>query len=492
MMDYVVEPEKRVPVVYDVDVAVSGAGVSGVFAAVAAARHGADTVLVDRFGSVGGNIGPGFINNGHLASGRPHPKAPWNAQTFPGPAGLALEFIQRHAALGGETLPPYSQPHYLKDSNIASYVMLKMLQEAGVKLILSAYSADPIMEGTVVRGLFVETKSGRQAIKASVVIDATGEADVARRAGAPALYPKTEYHAVDGHAPTGMGLAFVVARVDWARYEAFLSGPPASDEDVKRVQESFPRAEKGGKESRSPMLSCVGRALENGDYPRAVMEGVGELKAGVSGMVGYGPEGLSERLAWGRASPPRVGELNIADGRQISELEAKLRGLIFETVQYYRKYVPGFERAYLLLIAPFLGARGGPCIEGEYTLTMDDCRAGRRFDDVIHLYGEFRALRYTCEQGECKWVDMPYRVMLPKKIDGLLAVGRSASGIPDTLLRNRLAVKHMGEAGGIAAAMAARRGVSPKELDMKDLQLALLDAGFYLGDRHRLKELGLV
>ncbi len=466
-MDYVVEPEKRVPVVYDADVAVAGAGVSGVFAAIAAARHGADTVLVDRFGSVGGNIGPGFINNGHLASGRPHPKAPWNAQVFPGPLGLAREFIERHATLGGETIPPYSQPHYLKDSNIASYVMLKMLQEAGVKLILSAYVADPMMEGTLVRGLFVETKSGRQAVKASVVIDATGEADVARRAGAPMLYPKTEYHVVDGHAPTGMGLAFVVARVDWPRYEAFLCGPPASGEDVKK------------------------KAPTDDDYPRAVMEGVGELKAGLSGLVGYGAEGLREKLVWGRASPPRVEELNIADGLQISELEAKLRALIFETVQYYRKYVPGFERAYLLLIAPFLGARGGPCIEGEYTLTMDDCKAARRFDDVIYLYGEFRALRYTCEQGECKWVDMPYRVMLPKKIGGLLAVGRSASGIPDTLLRNRLAVKHMGQVGGMAAAMAAKRGVSPKELEVKELQLALLDAGFYLGDRHRLKELGL-
>ena len=125
-------------------------------------------------------------------------------------------------------------------------------------------------------------------------------------------------------------------------------------------------------------------------------------------------------------------------------------------------------------------------------MTMEDCRAGRRFDDVTYLFGEFRALRYTCEQGECKWADVPYRVMLPKKIDGLIAVGRSASSIPDTLLRNRMAVKHMGQAGGTAAALSARNGVSPKELDVKELQRVLVDSGFYLGDLDRLQELGLV
>jgi hypothetical protein len=81
--------------------------------------------------------------------------------------------------------------------------------------------------------------------------------------------------------------------------------------------------------------------------------------------------------------------------------------------------------------------------------------------------------------------------MLARGVDGLMAVGRSASGIPDTLLRNRMAVKHMGQAGGTAAAIAARSGLSPGEIDVRELQRALLDAGFYLGDRKRLAELGL-
>jgi len=188
----------------------------------------------------------------------------------------------------------------------------------------------------------------------------------------------------------------------------------------------------------------------------------------------------------------RTQELDMGNAAHVSALESRLRLYIFETVQVYRRYMPGFERAYVLVTAPFLGTRGGPCIEGEYTLTMDDCRSAKKFDDVVYLYGEFRALTHTCEEGECRWAEVPYRVMVPKRIDGLLAVGRSASGKPDTLLRNRMAVKHMGQVGGTAAALCSKNGVSPRELDVKELQRTLLDQGFYLGNLERLEELKLV
>jgi len=128
---FVAEPARRVPVSHEVEVAVAGAGVAGCFAAIAAARHGARTLLVDRFGTVGGNIGPGLIVNGALASGQPHPNAPWNCAVYPGFMGLAKEFIERHAALGGETVQPYSRRHYLKDSHIASYVLSATMRTPG-------------------------------------------------------------------------------------------------------------------------------------------------------------------------------------------------------------------------------------------------------------------------------------------------------------------------------------------------------------------------
>ncbi len=483
-MSFVVEPEKRVAVVFDVDVAVAGASVSGVFAALAAARNGAETVLIDRFGIVGGNIGPGMICKGTLAGVKGD-----LIGVFPGFMGIPKEFIERYTALGGGCVPPHSKcDNNLRDSNIASYTAFTMLEESGVKLMLSAYAADPILEGNSVKGIFIENKSGRQAVKAKVVVDATGEADVARRAGAPILYPKAIYHEIDGHSPTGMGLSFVLGGVAWERYEVYKKECKPSEEDINWSKEVLGE-QKTNQFIRDQILTFIRKAWENGEY-RIPEVDLGDVKIEIN--IGIGKI-KDSGLAYGHIAPERIfEEIHVGDGLHISIFEVKLRMCAFEAVQFYKKYVPGFENAYLLFTAPFLGARGGPCIEGEYTLTMDDCRVARRFDDVIYLYGEFRALRYICEQGECKWTDLPYRVMLPKKIDGLLAVGRSASGIPDTLLRNRMAVKHMGQAGGTAATLSAKKDISPKELDVKELQSVLLDAGFYLGDKARLKELGLI
>ncbi len=486
MQGFVLEPSKRVPVSHEADVAVVGAGVSGVFAAIGAARAGATTVLIDRFGFVGGNIGPGMICQGTLASGQPHPRAPYQASVYPGFMGLAKEFIERHAALGGGCIPPYSGCHYPRDSGIACYVMMKMLHEAGVQLILSAYAADPIVEGRNVKGIFIEGKSGRRAVKAEIVIDATGDADVARRAGAPILYPKQEYQEVDGHSPTGVGLSFIVGGIDWERFQEYESNHKPTDAEVAWAEEHL-GPNRARRFSGSAILSFMKKEHEAGKYARQDIAINGkeiETRISFSRIAG-------ENLAWGLASPERVEEIDVGDAAHVSLLESRLRTYVFEHVQLYRDNMPGFENAYLLTIAPFIGARGGPCIQGEYTLTMDDCRAARRFDDVIYLYGEFRALRHTCEEGECRWADMPYRVMVPREIDGLLCVGRSASGIPDTLLRNRMAVKHMGEVGGIAAAMCAAQKVAPRELDIKALQRKLLGRGFYLGDPSRLRELQL-
>ena len=195
-VDVVVEQEKKVPVAYDVDVAVAGSGVAGCFAAIAAARSGVETLLVDRFAYPGGNMGPGMIAGGSLTGGA-------FKHLNGGFTGIPREFIQRHVELGGGTvpespnlgdLPPSPHPgDYAKDSGIVSYTLLKMLEEAGVRCLFSTFIADPIVEDDRVCGLFVENKSGRRAVRAKVVVDATGEADVAMRAGAAMIYPESYY-----------------------------------------------------------------------------------------------------------------------------------------------------------------------------------------------------------------------------------------------------------------------------------------------------------
>ena len=456
---FVVEPENKVKVVCDVDVVVAGGGVAGIFAAIAAARNGAETVLVERFAYPGGNIGPGMIAGGSLSGGSVK-------HLCGGFAGIPKEFVERHMALGGGcvpdspnlgTLSPAPPPlvkdslYYMKDSNIASYVAMEMLEESGVKSLFSTFITDPVLEGDRICGVFVENKSGRQAVLAKVVIDATGEADVAMRAGTPIIYPQDSYYDIDKHGPGGAGVYYAVGGVDSEKYEAYVEEQKNRGKDVR-----------------------LGKSCEGG-------------------------------FLAGRNGPERAGHQDgkyAHDGVKLSKDEIEMRMNIFDRVQNLKRKVPGFENAYLLLISPYLGTRGGPCIEGEYTVTPEDMKEGRRFPNVLYLFatrgwfGPMGALDWNDpKRNEARvdspWTDFPYRAMLPKKVDGLLAVGRSASGIPDTLLRSRMTVMHMGQAGGTAAALTVKNGVTPKELNVKMLQQKLLQDGFYLGDNARLKELGL-
>jgi len=470
------------------DVVVAGAGVSGVFAAIAAARQGARTIVVDRFGTVGGNMGPGMIAGGGFLPGRPHPDAGYDSSVCPGLYGIAMEFINTYAALGGGSLAQFSThpSDYIANSNLASHVALQMLEESGATPLLSTQVADPIMDGDRAIGLFVENKSGRRAIVAPVVVDATGEADVARRAGAPVLYPRSEYHEIDAHAPTGMGLYYLLGGVDWERFEAWRGAVSVTDEDVAWGEEALGADTAHGYYQFLPAMREASRSAALDLCTSVELEGV-KVGLGAYRLVEAGTPGM----AHGRVQPERLEAVDASNGDHISALEAAIRTHLFQIARIWKRCVPGFEDSHVVSTAPFLGSRGGPCIEGEQVLTMDDCMAARRFDDVMYLYGEGHALRHTCGQGECKWADVPYRTMVPLKTDGLLATGRSASCIPDTLLRNRMAVMVMGEACGIAAGLSVKHNVTPRDLDVKAFQEALLDAGFHLGNRARLRELGL-
>ncbi|MBN1421079.1 MAG: FAD-dependent oxidoreductase [Planctomycetes bacterium] len=444
--DDVLEPARRIPVAYDADVVVAGGGFSGIAAALAAARQGARTVLIERQGTVGGSFGPGmhfqsiFLRDDpdRFVKGAPYDYVKGEV------GGLTREFAERFFALHGGR-----ESCSLAESHLCSYVTLEMLREAGVRVMLCSHACDAIMEGGKVRGVFVENKSGRQAVKAKVVIDATGEADICRRAGAPVLKPEESYHEYDSHAPTGIGLWAMVAGLDGERI------------DGDKVREITWKEDIGGLAE----VTCDGlREVAPDPTLRAI------------------------KVQLVRPHP----KVDAGDAGHMSTLEAGIRTYCIEFVERCRKHVPGCENAYLLHMAPYLCARGGPCIEGEYTLTMPECYEGKRFDDVIYVYGEAHALRWQAERKvPFAWTDVPYRVMIPKEVDGLIAVGRSASCIPDTLLRICESVICMGQAGGTAAAMCARSGIEPRHLDVKELQKKLLSDGFYLGDEERVASLGL-
>ena len=174
---YVVEPEKQVPIAYDVDVVVVGAGIAGLFAALAAGKQGAKTLLIDRFASLGSNIGTAMIAAGGLYNEA-------EGSLVGGLSGIPKALIDRVEAM--RAVPA---PNYADETSLVSYLGVKMAEEFGVELLLAVWAADPIIEGDRVSGLFVEGKSGRVAVKAKVVVDASADADIARRAGVPVIRP---------------------------------------------------------------------------------------------------------------------------------------------------------------------------------------------------------------------------------------------------------------------------------------------------------------
>jgi hypothetical protein len=462
---HVTEPAKQIPVAYEADVVVAGGGMSGVIAAIAAARQGAKTLLIERHSVIGGVSGPGLNHGGGLQEGGQIQDADargyMRISVYPQVAGIPKEFGERLEKLSpgwARAWSPENDKNKLDVSHSVSYLATRMLKEAGVEVLLSAMVTDPILDGNTIKGVFVEHKSGREAITAKVVIDATGEADVARRAGAPVLHPKESYRELDGHAPNGIGQWIFLGGVDWEKYDrAFKQQGPA-------LEGKFTTLEIGGiAQIVASRSSSRGTALNP----------VGELAA------------VKVQLVRPHAT------VDAGNGWHWSKIHEAMRLYSYDLVQEFRTRVPGCENAYVVSLGE-MGARGGPVIEGEYTMTMDDAMAGKRFDDVMYLYGEARVLKATCKGDKnCVWPDVPYRVMVPRKIEGLLAVGRSAAGIPDTLLRNRTAIQHMGEVGGIAAAMAVKQRVSPGKIDVKALQRELLKRGYYLGDAQRLASLGL-
>ena len=444
----VTEPEKKIPVIYDVDVAIAGGGIAGTIAALAAARNGAKTLVIDRFGSFGGNMGPGMFGGGSMHYALQDDEALVNKI---GLGGIPEEFLRRiifsrpnadgiteemckeleSARLNVPELRVGAGgglPGYAIDSHAASHVAFRMMAESEVQMLLSVYVADPIMEGSKVNGVTVETKSGRLAVKAKVVIDATGEGDVAFRAGAPML-----------NRSPNCGVAFAIKGVDWETYQKH--GNPKEADGFHYVREIA-------------------------DYPKA--------------GVGIGLKPPKDDICFGRTGGGAEG-IDFSDAKQITLIEREHREHVFEYAAFMRKHARGFENSYLLFVAPYLGARGGRTIDPVQRVTNADLMAHRKFDDVIYIYFHDKSPDFC---------DVPYRIMLPKQIDGLLAAGRSGLYYGPNF-RQRWSVMLNAQAAGIAAAFSVAEGVEPRNLDVKKLQKALVKLGCPLGDERRIKELGL-
>lgn len=469
---YVERPASRVPVIYDVDVVVAGGGIAGIIAALAAARHGARTLIVESLSSLGGNMGPGMFAGGSLHLALQNPKA------FPnGLGGIPAEFNSRvvdgedrrpgsdslrgTAECGAQPVTVAIKSGYFRDSHNVCRVAAKMLEEAGVDILLSSLVCDVIKDGPKVRGVLVENKSGTAAIKSKVVIDCTGTADVADRAGAPV----TELPA-----NPSMGTFFAFTGVDRPRYkQAMEARGPISQDDQIWLDQHIPEGD--------DFMPWARQAWEAGEFKMVDrVDDFATLEVTIYDHKGESPLVRARTRVNGRFHP--------GDALALSRIQQKMWPYICNFVRFLNNRVPGFENAYLVVISPYFHARGGKSIDSVYVITAEDVARSARFDDVVFIYYDDK--KYYA--GGC---DVPYRMLVPREIDGLLAAGRSAIR-RGPQMRQRYSVQLMGQAAGVAAALAVKNNVEPREIDVKQLQKLLHSLGSEMGPQARLKELGIV
>lgn len=475
-MANIIEPQKRIPVVHEADVVVAGAGISGMIAALTAARQGARTVLVERFGRLGGNLGPGYLLGGSARDETDE----FLRRDLP---DVPRELFKRLADL---QLPTPEGNTWAGTSQAISYLAGCLAAESGLTLMLSAYAADPVMDGNRATGLFVEGKSGRVAVRAKVVVDATGDANLARRAGAPiiegATVDQSTYRLAGASEPPGCepynesAMFYLIGDVDFDRYERFLAESAAIDPEVLDWAAGHLR---GPKVHRFPdaVLPLLREAWRKGEF-----DSIRKLEAPEATVSSAGShlQRCGASLAGGRAVNA-AGHFDVGDMRHVTLLETAMRKQTFETVQFLRRHVPGFEQAILLAMSEFVGGRGGPCIEGRYTLTVDDSAGGRTFDDVLFRnHKRVPKLRPDWVETGC---DIPYRMLLPKSVEGMLVTGRGAAYVRRGhdgagQMRGRPAMMALGQATGLAAALCAKDNVLPAALDIRRLQAQLLAQGF--------------
>lgn len=443
----VLEPVRRTPVAGATEVLIVGGGPAGIAAAVSAARAGARVLLAERYGFLGGMataalVGP--LMSYHTAAG--HGTAEGEAKPPEKViAGLVDELVDRMVAIGG-AIPPSSAWDYavLIDAEAFKSVALQMVVESGVELMLHSLAVGVVREGARVRGVVFETKSGRLIVLADVVVDATGDADVAAWAGAPFEVGRPG----DGLCQP-MSLIFKLGVVDRERFEDYVRSHPREFTVAQGLR------------------SLVAAATERGDLNLA-REDILFFPTPVPGEVVVN----STRMV--KVSGINVWDLTAAEieGRRQTEM----------LVRFFRKYVPGFEQARLLQTGHQVGVRETRRLLGEYILTEQDVLGGARFPDVV-ARGSYHVDIHNPE-GRGTVVrrlppgtsyDIPFRSLLPREVEGLLVAGRSLSGTHEAQSSYRVMPICMatGQAAGVAAACSVRQRVPPRQVEVGAVQAEL-------------------
>jgi hypothetical protein len=433
-----------IPVMAETDVLVVGSGPGGLAAALAAAREGVDTMLVERFGCFGGNITQAQVET--IAWYR-------HEQTVEA-GGIGVEFETRAKEMGGTHKDPEALAECL-DADMFKYVADKLVEEANIVPILHCFAVETVMEDDAISGIITESKSGRQAILAKRVIDATGDADIAHLGGAP-------YRKAMGDEMMSVTMSFGCSGVNVKRFREYVDAHPARLADWAGTT--------SGKEDDlfTPYL------------------GEPFIKAKEEGVI---PKDIRVEVIWhslteaGEATHINAVRIRGIDPTNVWDLtrgEIEGRQHAMWILEALKKYIPGFENAKLRTFASALGTRSSRKIIGEYNLTEYDVKNEVRFEDSIGIFPEFLdAYGVVILPTTGRYFHVPYRILVPQKVKNLLVAGRCVAGdkMSHAATRQMMCCAVTGQGAGVAAAVSIKDNVTCREVDISKVQKALEKQG---------------
>lgn len=444
---FITEPARQVEVVHETDVLVVGSGPGGLAAALAAARAGVSVTLVERFGCFGGNITVVGVEG----------FAWYRHEKTVEAGGIGREFEDRAKAMGA-AVPESQSLSYELDSEGFKLVADKLVEEAGIHPMLHRQFVAPIMEGNAIKGIITESKAGREAILAKIVIDATGDADIAHRAGAPTIKTPVEQ----------MQAASVMFHLAGVDKKAFMAGIRSDPQTYSDWSTGEWQIETSGKEDKmfSPFLGKpFAQAIKDGVIPAhlntiagtwGAMHDTGELTymnlVHLAGCDGTDPDSMTK-----------------------FEIEGRKQAML--AIEALRRYTPGCTGARLRNFGMTIGIRDTRKIDAVYNMTEGDVHNEGRFEDTIGIYPEFiDGYGVLILPTTGRYMQVPYRAMLPQKIGNLLVAGRAIGGdrIAHAATRNMACCAVAGQGAGVAAAIAIRLGQELPRVDMEVVRAELV------------------